>query len=207
LHRAAERPFEANVPHHFAFRGCDDAGCVAAGFLAARAAKESGVRTFILQIMLNTPRRTWGVQDLAKARALLGMVRGLEEAGRFRVVLQSRPGLDYISARGNGRGPLAATPPWPTTTSRGRVQSADHFPWCRTPRPGLADPRIMLRQLQIVLASLARIRLRRAGNAPTRRKTNRLSAQDGFEGRGGSPGPAIDEAIPGPSSPGNSTGH
>ncbi len=89
------KAFEANVPHHFAFRGADDVTYVVSAYLAARMAKEKGIRTFILQNMLNTPRMTWGVQDLAKSRALLEMVKSLEDQD-FRVLLQPRAGLDYF---------------------------------------------------------------------------------------------------------------
>jgi hypothetical protein len=89
------KPFEANVPHHFAFRGADDVTYVVTAYLAARLAKQMGIRTFILQNMLNTPRMTWGIQDLAKSRALLEVVRTLEDQD-FRVLLQPRAGLDYF---------------------------------------------------------------------------------------------------------------
>jgi hypothetical protein len=94
---SAGKPYEPNVPHHFAFRGADDATYVVSGWLAARAAKEAGIRVLVAQTMLNTPRHTWGVQDLAKARALLALLRELEDRD-FRVVLQPRAGLDYFSA-------------------------------------------------------------------------------------------------------------
>jgi len=90
------KPFEPNVPHHFAFRGADDVTCVASAYLAAKLAKTLGIRHLVQQIMLNTPRFTWGVQDLAKARAMLKLVRELED-DRFSVMLQPRGGLDYFS--------------------------------------------------------------------------------------------------------------
>lgn len=90
------KPFEPNIPHHFAFRGADDVTYIVSAVLAARTAKAHGIRHFILQNMLNTPKSTWGVQDLAKARAMLTLVRELEEE-RFRVILQPRAGLDYFS--------------------------------------------------------------------------------------------------------------
>lgn len=90
------KPFEPNIPHHFAFRGADDATYVASAVLAARSAKRLGIRTFVLQNMLNTPRSTWGVQDLAKARVMLALSRELEDRS-FRVVYQPRAGLDYFS--------------------------------------------------------------------------------------------------------------
>ena len=89
------KPVEANVSHHFAFRGCDDITYIISAYLAAKMVKECGVRAFILQNMLNTPRSTWGIQDLAKSRALLSLVKGLED-DKFRVILQTRAGLDYF---------------------------------------------------------------------------------------------------------------
>ncbi|NTU70196.1 cobalamin-binding protein, partial [bacterium] len=90
------KPFEPNIPHHFAFRGGDDYTYVLSSLLAAITAKKLGVRFLVLQIMFNTPKYTWGVQDLAKARALLKLVRELED-NTFKVFLQPRAGLDYFS--------------------------------------------------------------------------------------------------------------
>jgi hypothetical protein len=64
--------------------------------LAARLAKRMGIRCLVLQNMLNTPKSTWGVQDLAKSRAMLLLVRELQD-NRFSVFLQPRGGLDYFS--------------------------------------------------------------------------------------------------------------
>ena len=89
------KPFEANVPHHFAFRGADDVTYIVSAYLAAKLAKKLGIKTFILQNMLNTPRFTWGIQDLAKSRAIIKIVRSLED-NSFRVLLQPRAGLDYF---------------------------------------------------------------------------------------------------------------
>ena len=90
------KPFEANVSHHFAFRGADDVTYVVSAVIAAKVAKSQGIRHYILQNMLNTPKYTWGVQDLAKSRAMLKLVRELEDE-RFHVILQPRGGLDYFS--------------------------------------------------------------------------------------------------------------
>ena len=89
------KPVETNVPHHFAFRGADDITYIVSGYLAAKAAKVYGTKTFVLQNMLNTPRSTWGIQDLAKSRTMLKLVKELED-DNFRVVLQTRAGLDYF---------------------------------------------------------------------------------------------------------------
>ena len=90
------KPVEPNVPHHFAFRGADDITYIISGFLAAKACKKMGVRHLILQNMLNTPKYTWGIQDLAKGRTMLKLVRELED-DTFKVSLQSRAGLDYFA--------------------------------------------------------------------------------------------------------------
>ena len=90
------KPVEPNVPHHFAFRGADDISYIVSGFLAAKACKKLGVKHLILQNMLNTPKYTIGVQDLAKGRAMLRLVRELED-DTFSVSLQSRAGLDYFA--------------------------------------------------------------------------------------------------------------
>lgn len=90
------KPYEPNIPHHFAFRGADDYSYVLSSYLAARTAKKLGVRYFVLQVMMNTPKYIWGIQDLARARALLRLVRELEDK-TFKVFLQPRAGLDYFS--------------------------------------------------------------------------------------------------------------
>ena len=90
------KPVEPNVPHHFAFRGADDISYIVSGYLAAKACKNMGVSHLILQNMLNTPKYTLGVQDLAKGRVMLKLVRSLED-DKFKVSLQSRAGLDYFA--------------------------------------------------------------------------------------------------------------
>ena len=90
------KPLEPNVPHHFSFRGGDDVTYIVSGYLAAKTAKKYGIRNLILQNMLNTPKYTWGIQDIAKGRAMLKLVRSLEDES-FKVSLQSRAGLDYFS--------------------------------------------------------------------------------------------------------------
>lgn len=91
------KPLEPNVPHHFSFRGGDDVTYIVSAYLCAKAAKKNGIRNLILQNMLNTPKYTIGVQDIAKGRAMLRLVRSLEDSG-FKVSLQTRAGLDYFSS-------------------------------------------------------------------------------------------------------------
>lgn len=88
-------PVEANVSHHFAFRGCDDVTYIVSAYLAARVVKQCGVHSFVLQNMLNTPRSTWGTEDLAKSRAMIELINSLQDEN-FRVILQTRAGLDYF---------------------------------------------------------------------------------------------------------------
>jgi len=90
------KPFEPNIPHHFAFRGSDDVSYVVSAYVAAKTARSLGIRHLILQNMLNTPRSTWGLRDLAKSRVMLKLLRSLESS-RFRVIYQPRAGLDFFS--------------------------------------------------------------------------------------------------------------
>jgi len=93
---STKKPFEPNTPHHFAFRGSDDVTYIVSAVLAARTAKYYGINDFILQVMLNTPRSTWGIVDLAKARAILQLIRPLSDDS-FHIYLQPRAGLDYFA--------------------------------------------------------------------------------------------------------------
>lgn len=157
------KPFEPNIPHHFAFRGADDVTYVVSSVLAARTAKRLGVRTLILQNMLNTPKSTWGIQDLAKSRALLTLVRELED-DRFRVVLQPRAGLDYFSPDlERAKAQLAAVtalmddiephnPHSPPIIHVVSYSEASH----------LADPPVVNESIQITLAALREYRRLRA---------------------------------------------
>ncbi|MGM0465107.1 MAG: cobalamin-binding protein [Acidobacteriota bacterium] len=90
------KPFEPNIPHHFAFRGADDITYVVSAYLAAKTAKKLGIKTLVLQNMLNTPKSTWGVRDLVKGRVLIKLVKTLEDKN-FKVIYQPRAGLDYFS--------------------------------------------------------------------------------------------------------------
>jgi len=91
-----QKPFEPNIPHHFAFRGADDVTYVVSAYLAAKTAKSLGIKILILQNMLNTPKSTWGVRDLVKARVLLKLLGTLEDRN-FKIIYQPRAGLDYFS--------------------------------------------------------------------------------------------------------------
>lgn len=159
------KPFEPNVPHHFAFRGADDLGYVVSGYVAAKAAKLQGIRDLILQIMLNTPKYTWGIQDLAKARALLRLVRELEGPD-FKVYLQPRGGLDYFSPDPEkAKAQLAAVTammddiePW-NAASPQIIHVVSYSEAYR-----LADPSVIEESIKITLCALGEYRrLRREG--------------------------------------------
>lgn len=47
------KPFEPNTPHHVALRGGDDVTYLVSGVLAAQIAKVMGIKTLVLQVMLN----------------------------------------------------------------------------------------------------------------------------------------------------------
>ena len=162
------KPFEPNVPHHFAFRGGDDVTYVVSGVLAARLAKRLGIRWLVLQNMLNTPKSTWGIQDLARSRALLRLVRELEDE-RFGVVLQPRAGLDYFSPDPErAKAQLAAAtalmddiephdPSSPPVIHVVSYSEASH----------LADPPTVIESIRIVHQALREYRrLRAAGHVP-----------------------------------------
>lgn len=93
---ATNKPVEPNVPHHFSFRGADDITYIITGYIAAKVCKKLGVRHLILQNMLNTPKYTSGAEDLAKSRAMIKLVRQLED-NNFHVSVQTRAGLEYFS--------------------------------------------------------------------------------------------------------------
>lgn len=90
------KAFEPNIPHHFSFRGGDDVSYIVSAYLAVKAAKTIGIKSVIVQNMLNTPKYTWGTKDLAKSRAMLKLIKSLESRS-FKIYWQTRAGLDYFS--------------------------------------------------------------------------------------------------------------
>lgn len=162
------KPVEPNVPHHFAFRGADDISYIISGFLAAKACKKMGVRHLILQNMLNTPKFTTGVQDLAKGRTMLKLVRELEDE-TFHVSLQTRAGLDYFAPNlEEAKVQLAAV----TCLMDDLEPENDNSPeiihvvnYCEAVR--LATPPIIKDSIRITLNALHQYRLARAlGKVP-----------------------------------------
>jgi hypothetical protein len=165
---ASGKPFEPNVPHHFAFRGADDVSYVVAGYVAAKAAKAAGIRCLVLQIMLNTPKSMWGIQDLAKARALLSLARSLEGPG-FQVFLQPRGGLDYFSKdEEKAKAQLAAVTALMDDIEAGNSASPDIIHVVGfSEANSLADPEIIAESVRITRHALDAYRTARSrGNVP-----------------------------------------
>lgn len=161
-------PFEPNVPHHFAFRGADDVSYVVAAVIAARTAKQHGIQDLVLQLMLNTPKSTWGVQDLAKARATLQLVRELEDT-RFRVIVQPRAGLDYFSPDADkAKVQLAAVTALMDDIEPDNAASPDIIHVVSYSEAlHLADPPVINESIAITRAALAQYRaLRARGDVP-----------------------------------------
>ncbi len=162
---ATGKPFEPNVSHHFAFRGADDVTYVVAAVLAARLGKSVGIRRLIFQNMLNTPKYTWGVQDLAKSRAALTLLRELEDE-RFEVILQPRGGLDYFSPDlDKARTQLAAVTALMDDIEPHRADSPPIIHVVSFSEAShLADPPVIDESIQITRHALAQYRrLRAAG--------------------------------------------
>jgi hypothetical protein len=198
---SAGKPFEPNVPHHFAFRGGDETAYVVSGYLAARLAKSLGVRQLIVQNMLTTPRSTWGVQDLARSRVLLRLVRELQDDG-FRVTLQTRAGLDYLSADpARAKAQLAAVtalmddiePRDPSSPQIIHVVS-----WTEATR--LADPPVIAESVQICRQALADYRrLRARGDVDDMGSSDEVARRfQDLEAEARAVIRAIEESIPDP---------
>ncbi len=195
------KPFEPNVPHHFAFRGADETTYVVSGYLAARTAKALGVRQLIVQNMLNTPRYVWGVQDLARSRTLLRLVRSLQDE-RFSVVLQTRAGLDYLSADpSRAKAQLAAA-----TALMDDIEPHDPLSpqiihvvsWSEATQ--FADPAIISESVQICRQALTDYRLLRSNGSiddmGASEEVNRRSAE--LEAEALAVIAAIDQNVPSP---------
>lgn len=157
------KPLEPNVPHHFAFRGTDDISYIISGYLAAKTAKRLGIKNLILQNMLNTPKYTIGLQDLAKSRAMLRLVKELED-NSFTVYLQSRAGLDYFSPDlEKAKIQLAAVTALMDDIEPNNVNSPEIIHVVSySEAVCLATPPIINESIQITLAALDRYRKLRA---------------------------------------------
>lgn len=149
------KPFEPNIPHHFSFRGGDDVTYVFSAVLAMMAAKRAGIKSLVLQNMLNTPRYTSGVQDLAKTKAILHFARALE-SDKFKVILQPRAGLDFFSPHlEKAKVQLAAVSAMMTDLEPDRLMSPDIVHVVSYSEAAyIADPEVVNESIQITQTAM-----------------------------------------------------
>nr|MDO8113923.1 methionine synthase [Candidatus Sigynarchaeota archaeon] len=91
-------PVEVNDPHQWGLRMAPDHLVVADAYLSARVAKNSGVKTFVQQLMFNTPAGNTYKMDLARVLAMIEIVQPLVDE-KFAVLKETRAGLTYLSPR------------------------------------------------------------------------------------------------------------
>ncbi len=102
-------PVESNESHHWSLRDAPDTVAVAAAYIAAYNAKQSGVADYVQQLMWNNPAPTSPAMDLAKMLATLDLVESLAGSG-FRVWRECRAGLASMPAGfDKAKGHLAAS--------------------------------------------------------------------------------------------------
>ena len=173
------KPVEPNVPHHFSFRGGDDITYIVSGYMAAKVCKQLGIKHLILQNMLNTPKYTWGIQDLAKGRGLLKLVRTLEDE-TFSVSLQTRAGLDYFSPDlDEAKVQLAAVTCMMDDIEPGNDNSPEIIHVVNySEAVRLATPPIIKESIQITLSALHEYRLaRKLGKVPDMRHDKEVNSR------------------------------
>lgn len=102
-------PVEINEAHHWSLLESPDTVAVADFYIAAYNARKLGVKTYIAQLMFNTPRLTTAKMDLAKMLAKLELIAGLEDEN-FTCLRQVRAGLTHFSIDPDvAKGQLAAS--------------------------------------------------------------------------------------------------
>jgi len=79
LHGQWGVPLECNEAHQWSMRDAHDALAVAMAFLGAYTAKAMGVRHYVSQYMLNTPKGTSPAMDLAKMLAKIELIESLHD--------------------------------------------------------------------------------------------------------------------------------
>ncbi len=102
-------PVEVNESHHWGLRYAPDAIEVAAAYLAAYNAKETGVKTYVSQYMFNTPPEISFSMDLAKMLAKIDLIESLHDKN-FRTIRETRTGLfSYPVDFDESKGQLASS--------------------------------------------------------------------------------------------------
>ena len=98
-------PVEINEPHHWSLRDASDEIFVTMAYISAYNAKKLGVRTYVAQLMFNTPPSLSFKMDLAKMLAAIELIKQLEDDS-FKIIIETRSGLpsfpiDPDSAKGH----------------------------------------------------------------------------------------------------------
>ncbi len=102
-------PVEINDPHHWSLRESADVTAVVDAYISAYNAKKLGVKKYIAQLMLNTPRLTSVKMDIAKMLAKIELINELVD-DNFDVWKQVRAGLAHFSIDMDiAKGQLAAS--------------------------------------------------------------------------------------------------
>jgi len=108
-HAKRNIPVEMNEPHHWGLREAHDSIVVATAYLAAYNAKIRGVKHYVSQYMLNTPKKTNHLMDIAKTLAQIDMVESLHDK-TFVSFRQIRAGLfSFPDNLDKAKGQLAAS--------------------------------------------------------------------------------------------------
>ncbi|MBN2152363.1 MAG: methionine synthase [Candidatus Lokiarchaeota archaeon] len=97
-HAAKGIPVEINDPHQWGLRMAPDHIVVTDAYLVARVARTIGVKTFIQQLMFNTPAGCSFKMDLARILAMIEIVQPLVDE-TFTILKETRAGLGYFSPR------------------------------------------------------------------------------------------------------------
>ncbi|UYP43975.1 hypothetical protein NEF87_000260 [Candidatus Lokiarchaeum ossiferum] len=95
-HAHRNLPVEINDPHQWGLRAAPDHIVVADAFLCAKIAKELGVKTYIQQLMFNTPVGNSLNMDLGRVLAMIEVVEPLKSPS-FDILKETRAGLSYFS--------------------------------------------------------------------------------------------------------------
>ncbi len=102
-------PVEVNESHQWSLRDAHDSLAVCLAFLAAYNAKQMGVRSYVSQLMFNTPPGTSAAMDIAKMLAKTELIETLQDA-HFTVYREVRAGIAHFSAHPEvAKGQLAAS--------------------------------------------------------------------------------------------------
>ena len=102
-------PVEVNESHQWAVRNTSDIIEVATAFLASYAAKQLGVKWYVMQYMFNTPADISPQMDLAKMLAKIELIEKLQDEN-FTCYRMVRTGLASLPANPNvAKGQLASS--------------------------------------------------------------------------------------------------